>query len=1511
MTEEMEAGQGGVPEVAIVGMAGRFPGADDLATFWSNLRAGVESVTFFSDEELLAAGTPPELLAHPDFVRGIARLSDVEHFDAGFFGYSPREAEVMEPGHRLFLECAWEAMEDAGYDPSRVEGTVGVFAGAGASHYVDHHVRGNPELAATVGEFQLTVGSGKDFIATRVSYKLDLRGPSLAVQTGCSTSLVAVHQAVQALLHGECDMALAGGVAVNTPQTTGYLYAHGSILSPDGHCRAFDEKSAGATGGSGLGAVVLKRLDDALRDGDTIRAVIKGSAVNNDGSVKVAYTAPSVEGQSAVISEALAVADVDPDTVTYVEAHGTGTELGDPIEIAALTRAYRQSTDRVGYCTVGSVKTNIGHLDTAAGVAGLVKTVLALENRELPPTVHFTKPNPRIDFASSPFVVRGDLRPWDVPAGTPRRAGVSSFGIGGTNAHLVLEEAPAAEPSGPSRPWQLLPVSARSAAAAERAAVRLADHLRAHPELPLADVAHTLQNGRRAFAHRRFVVAHQGEDAAAALTAPDRAVSGVAEGGHRSVAFLLPGVGDQYVNMGRGLYEREPVFRAEVDRCAEILRPHLGLDLREVLYPGEAPAEPEGPAKGFDMRRMLGRDAGPDEGAERLNRTELAQPAVFVVSYALAKLWSSLGVEPEAVIGHSLGEYTAACLAGVLSLEDALALVADRAKMIQALPGGAMLAVSVSPDVVAPFLTPDVSVATVNAPSLCVVAGPDDAVAALEERLAAAGHVARRLPATHAFHSPMMEPVVERYVERVRRVRLHAPTIPFVSNLTGTWITAEQATDPRYWGRHLRETVRFDEGVAALLAEPSRVLLEVGPGQTLSTFVRQRGGDADGVPVVPSLRYPYDRTADQAFFLGALGRLWSVGVTPDWQALSGDERRRRVPLPTYPWERQRYWVEAPKAGAHAPAAFRGKRTDPAEWTYVPAWRRAASLAGDVDAGAAWLVMTDGGPLASAAIEGLRAAGVTPAVVRAGQTFTPESEHAYVARPAARDDHRQLVEALHAGDRPVHVLHFWSLDGDGREQSRGYASLMLLADALRHAAPGSRLVAVTRGVADVTGAEALRPAAATLLAGCRNVPQEYPNLAFRVVDVESADTSLAAAVLAEASAAEGASLAAYRGRRRWLPGVEAVRPSAVTPVKDGGVYLFTHPLTSRNQALAERLGRGGAKLAFLDRFIPARGAWDAAVEARLPGDEVREGIELIRRLEAEGCEVLLSPARVFIRPELDEVLADVARRWGRIDGVFHATNVAKIFEFAAIGETSASQWDEHVSTILSELETLDAALEGHDVGFVALESSLAAAVGGIGLARVAAAHHLTDAWAQARARRGGTPWSAIAWDRFGHAGDGMGDLFLDRADTVRALDGVLSLAAREPLVHVSSADLALRIADAAAPQRAEPAAGTTYARPELGIDYVAPSTETEERMAEMWQELLGIERIGVHDDFFGLGGHSLLATQIVSRVREMFQLELPLKAIFEAPTVAKFSLLVEEAIIAELESLTEEEALQLL
>ncbi|AFY44055.1 type I polyketide synthase [Nostoc sp. PCC 7107] len=897
-------------EIAIIGLSGRFPGAKDIDEFWYNLQNGVESVSFFTDEELLSAGINSSLLNDPNYVKAQAILADAEYFDAEFFGFNPREATITDPQHRVFLECAWSALENAGYDSHNYQGAIGVYAGSGMNTYL-LNIYLNQNIIGSVDPQQLVLAGNKDFLTTRVSYKLNLEGPSYAVQTACSTSLVAIHLACQSLLNGECDIALAGGVAINASRKDGYMYTEGGILSADGHCRAFDAHAQGSVGGEGVGIVVLKRLEDALSDRDTIHAIIKGSAINNDGAFKVSYTAPRIDTQAKVIRTAQIVAEVEPETITYIETHGTATALGDPIEIAALTQAFRTSTQTTGFCAIGSVKTNIGHLDTAAGVAGLIKTVLALKHKQIPPSLHYSAPNPEIDFANSPFYVNTKLAEWQTN-NIPRRAGVSSFGLGGTNVHVILEEAPVWEQDRePGRKYQLLLLSAKTASALETATTNLADYLQAHPDLNLADAAYTLLFGRRTFDYRRAVVCRDIPDALKAL---QNSQSVAQKTQARPVAFMFSGLGTHYVDMALELYQTESTFRVCVDECCERLKHLLGLDLRDVLYPNRnSNHSNQQTQKKLDLRKMLGRgEPSTDVATQKLNQTVLTQPAMFVIEYALAQLWISWGICPTAMIGYSIGEYVAATLAEVLSLTDALTLVARRAQMIDELPAGAMLAVPLSESEIQPWLNEKISLSAINGASLCVIAGFPDEIAELEQKLSDRNLIGKRLQTSHAFHSVMMEAIAPTFANLVNTFSLNPPKIPYLSNVTGTWITTEQATDPTYWVQHLCQTVSFADGVQQLWQKDNPILLEVGPGQALISFASQclTTDQRNQSLMLPSLRYSYEQQSDVACLLQTLGRLWQAGVAVDWSSFYTDAPRQRIPLPTYPFERQRYWVDA-------------------------------------------------------------------------------------------------------------------------------------------------------------------------------------------------------------------------------------------------------------------------------------------------------------------------------------------------------------------------------------------------------------------------------------------------------------------------------------------------------------------------------------------------------------------------------------------------------------------------
>jgi acyl transferase domain-containing protein/NAD(P)-dependent dehydrogenase (short-subunit alcohol dehydrogenase family)/ubiquinone/menaquinone biosynthesis C-methylase UbiE/acyl carrier protein len=1265
-------------DIAIIGMSCRFPGARDVDEFWLILRDGRECITFFTDEEILACGVDPALLNNPNYVRAGAVLPDIERFDASFFGFTPREAEIMDVQQRLFLECAWEAMESAGYDSETGSGSCGVFAGTGLNTYLLNNLCSNRNLLESVNSFGVMLANDKDFLPTRVSYKLNLKGPSINVQTACSTSLVAVHLACQSLLAGECDLALAGGVSVRVPQKTGYLYQEGMIFSPDGHCRAFDAEARGTVGGSGVGIVVLKRLEDAVAAGDCIHAVIKGSAINNDGSLKAGYTAPSVEGQQAVISEAIAMAGIEPETITYIEAHGTATSLGDPIEIAALTRAFRSRTAKTGFCAIGSLKTNVGHLDTAAGVAGLIKTVLALRHRQIPPSLHFARPNPEINFADSPFRVNTELTEWT--NGSPCRAGVSSFGIGGTNAHLILEEAPPMEPSGESRPSQLIVLSAKTSTALDRTCANLARHLEQHPDIHPADVAYTLGTGRKRFRHRRALVSRTVEDATLSLRTPGPEHVDSQESQDRSVVFMFSGQGSQYVNMGSELYRSEPTFREQVDIASEILEPHLDLDLRQLLFPGDDLADAE----------------------RSLSQTSVTQPALFVLEYALATLWLEWGVRPRAMIGHSLGEYVAACLAGVFSLEDALTLVAARGKMMQHLPRGAMLSIPLPEKTVEPLLGKELSLAALNGPSLCVASGTAEAVTELHNRLNEEGVECQRLNTSHAFHSDMMEPILASFTEAVRKVSLKSPRIPYVSNVTGTWITAEEAMEPAYWARHLRQTVRFTEGLQQLLNTTEQVLLEIGPGRTLKTLALQHVAREQAHLVFTSVRDRRDSQSDVAFILTALGGLWMAGVQVDWPGFYRHERRRRLSLPSYPFERERYWIEPSGQTAAArngseiqPAKVLSEtQSDIANWFYIPSWVRSLPpvCAPEKMTESNWLLFLDECGLGAAMLKELDRRGVKVSAVKAGEQFARLSDGLYSLNPGLRSDYDALINELRALDQiPRFVVHLWNvtserttplkLDEVERAQSLGFFSLLFLTQALgdHNLATPARIAVVSNHLHDVTGEEPLDPEKATVLGPVAVIPQEYPDLNCLSIDVvlpqsETGDERrLVDQLITELAAERSDSVIAYRRQHRWaqtfvpsrLDGKQS--PDQKPRLREGGVYLIAGGTGGVGLALAEWLAKfvRQPRLALIGRSeLPARDTWEECLsnpngpKCKAPDAPSPEGIGLdlkdetdhLARVEQKLRHELVRSSPDGLESMLDELCAGYIQSYFQSAGI---------------------------------------------------------------------------------------------------------------------------------------------------------------------------------------------------------------------------------------------------------------------
>ncbi len=1485
----------GVGCIAVVGMAGRFPGAASVAELWANLRSAVESIRHFEDDELIAAGVSPGLLRESDYVKARGFLEGTEEFDAKLFGFTPREAELMDPQHRLFLESAWAALESAALDPQRFDGRIGVFAGSRPNSYLARNLRSQPDLSQTMGGLALDLGNEADFLTTMVSYKLNLRGPSFDVQTACSTSLVSIHLAVQSLLSQECDVALAGGVSVRVPEVDGYQYVEGGITSPDGTCRAFDANAQGTLNGSGVGVVVLRRLEDAQAEEDPILAIVRGSAINNDGSNKVGFTAPSVDGQAEVIAEALALADVDADTVGMIEAHGTGTALGDPIEVAALKQAF--DTSRTQYCALGSVKTNLGHLDAAAGVTGFIKAVLAVQHGEIPPSLHYETPNAEIDFANSPFYVNTQLRDW---TDHPRRAGISSFGMGGTNAHVVIEGPPAAAASShrvDTAAPEVLLLSGATVDAVNASAVQLAAFLEGEGATSsLADVATTLRDGRTWLSHGAAIAATDTQDAVKRLSGRPRIRRRLSS---PRLAFLFPGQGAQYAGMARSLIERVPAFDRTFQDCREILRPHLDVDLQELVL------------------------ASNGEDTDRLRQTQYTQPALFAVEYAMARLLLDAGLEPHAMLGHSIGEYVAACLAGVFSLEDALVLVAERGRLMQSMPPGRMLAVPLSESELVTHLDDSVAIASYNSPELCAVAGATEAVGRLEQRLGEAGIETRPLHTSHAFHTAMMDPILDPFRQKVSAAARSRPRQRFVSNVTGTWITDAEAMDPDYWAQHLRQGVRFRQGVDLLLDEGDLIALEVGPGESLTSLLGQWPTERLAAPAVSTMRHPRRDDDDVRVLNEAMGQLWANGVPMELGKFGAGNGRRLASVPTYPFQHKRYWIERAELQA-GPVDF-SPRAEPRDWFYVPSWQRGvppSQAAADPTPPDCWMVLDDGSEMGRAIVEDLRTRARRVLVVQAGARFDRRGDDDFTVTCDDRDHLQRVFDQ--AGELPRAIVHLWSMGDDldhALLQRRGFGSLLKLGQVLADLTDDQtvRVEVVTRGLYSVLGHEELTPSRSTLLGPCKVLPQETANVMCRVLDLDMTDSHRQELVLAQLRLPAASETWAFRHGQRWRPTYEPapLEPSDRAVVRAGGSYLVTGSPRDPVLAVIEQLAaRGAASIAWLESGeVPIRENWS---EAGL--DPARQAqIKRLQAVEQRGCSVSIHHVRWSDASSVQGAVRAARVSHGGLHGVIHAAE--------GLGQGLIQlKTDEMVAAVFAPkvdaTRTLLGVLDGENLDFLVLFSSTVSITGAFGQVDACAANAYLDAVAQS-ATLVGERVISIDWSPWRQADDPalkeaspqmqslvaeMRDKYgLDTGEGIDALERVLGAAL--PQVIVSTHDFNVLVEQPTA-FSADRFLQELDKSSNVGMsdrDVVLAEDERERAIASVWEDLFGIAPIGREENFFDLGGNSLLAIQLVSRLRKQFQVELALSVLFEAPTVAQLASRIEKDSvpddeIAELETL---------
>lgn len=1445
--------------LAVIGMAGRFPGASSLEQFWQNIAGKVGSIRHYSAEELWAAGVRAEDLSQPNYVRAGTVLENVENFDTSFFGFHPREAELMDPQFRIFLECVWEVLEMAGYDLTTCGGLIGVFAGAGYKNYLRHHVQKARRIEAS--EFQQSLGHEADVLASMISYKLNLKGPSVSVQSFCSTSLVAVHLACQSLLNYECDMAVAGGVALNSLQMKGYFYEEGEIASPDGSCRPFDARSQGTVLSNGAAVVVLKRLQEALDDGDHIYSVIRGSAMNNDGNQRVSYTAPGLDGQASVIASALSYTRVHPETIAYIEANGSGTQMGDAIELAALTKAFSAKTQKKQFCAVGSLKSNVGHLDRASGVAGLIKTTLALGHRQLPPQLEYEQPNPEIDLQQSPFYVNTSLKPWP-QAQVPRRAGLNSFGLGGTNVHLVLEEAPEQLSSSPSRPWQVLPLSARSAWSLKQMSSNLIAHLKAHPEQSMADIAYTLQVGRCAFNYRQFVVARTAEEACAVLE--QQALPIHQEHRDRPLAFLFPGAAERPLNIARQLYAQEPHFREVVLTCCQNLRERLHMDLQALFLPAQEASDT------------------PDRSGH--------EPLMFIVEYALAQLLMEWKLRPQAMLGYGTGECVAACLAGVISLEDALTLVAHRTQLMT----------------------------------------------------------------SHSEDVPRSPEAL------LRTVRLQKPRIPYISSVTGTWITEEQATDPDYWMQQMCEPVQFARGIEALLQGSAPVLLEVGAEEMLSSMYTQviSFGTHD---------------SGQAALLTAIGRVWLAGVTIDWKSLHAQERRLRVALPTYPFERQHCWIDDPdrRNSSHLRALAMKKEPDVADWFYLPSWQRsfppASSLpAPQKPAENLCIVFTDPCGIGAQIAQHLEQAGYSIIWVETGDAFAQQDQNHFSVRADRDADYAALFKELNRCELlPRTLIHCWSVTEEAEisshassfaaQQKRGFFSLLCLARAISALMYDTliHLTVFSNHIQAVTGQELLQPEKAPIIAACKVIAQEYSYIACQHIDlllapgatggrhesvIDRADrgragldgTGWASESFVEDLARECLTeptdmLVAYRGSTRWVERHTAVRLAQVERASSlfqtGGVYLLVGGSGEIGLTLAEYLATAvQARLVFIDEApFPARDQWADRLRDQQQDDVVSETMRRLQALQARGIHIDMRQANLADEADMKQTIDEVLAQCAVIHGILYLPAGT---ETQTIQDIDQAGCEAYFRLNMQCLCALEQALQGLSLDFCLLFSSLSGVLGGLGYAAEAAASVFMDAFVFKQNQTSATRWINVAWDLWQtkeHEQSVPGTTsvrpLISSQEGVDAFSRII--ASRWTNIITSTGDLHARVQQWVLAKKeqithCEPAPlNPDSRRPNIATAYAPPTNHTEQKIVEIWQRLLGFDQIGIHDNFFELHGHSLAGMQLIARLRQIFQVNVPLAKLFEGPTVAELATVIEALIIEEIEKLDEEEVRLLL
>ena len=1498
-------------EIAVIGMAGRIPGVEEFNDLWNKLAEGKELISFFSDEELLEeGGVDKKLLNNPNYVKAFSIINNKQYFDSQFFEYSPVEAKNMDPQIRLFHECVYEALEDAGYSPFNNEKKIGLFAGAGPAVFWE--IQSLISYADGIDGFSASFLRDRTFMSSRIAYKLNLKGPAVFLHTACSTSLVAICKACDSILLGESEIAIAGGITLSNNTKTGYMYSEGMILSPDGHCRTFDAEANGTVGGEGAGVVVLKRLRNAIADRDNILALIKGYSTNNDGANKVGYTAPSVKGQAETIVMAQKMAKAEPRSITYIEAHGTGTKLGDPIEIQALTQAFGNSKEK--YCAIGSVKSNVGHLDTAAGVLGFIKTVLSLKYRQLLPSLHYNKSNPNIDFDNSPFYVNTNLKTWN--SKYPLRAGVSSFGIGGTNAHVILEEAPEIERSSVSRNQQLIVFSAKTLTALEKMTENLKRFFQENQLTNLANVAYTLQTGRASFSHKKMFVCKDTQQAIDILSVPKSVDIHYSVGEKVSVVvFMFSGQGSQYVNMGRELYESERYFRNEMDNCFRLASKFSNLNFKDILY--------------------ISND-NPDASV-KINNTENTQPLLFILEYSLAHLLMKWGIKPNYLIGHSIGEYVAACISGLFSLNDALKLVIKRGELIQGVAPGSMLSISITEEDVMQFLNDEISLAAVNSNNHCVVSGNNESISILEHELKKRGYEFRKLHTSHAFHSSMMEPILEMFRREFSSISFNKPEIPFVSNVTGKQANISEISSADYWINHLRNTVCFSKGAEVLLNNKNVLFLEIGPGNTLSTFIRQHKLKTPNHKIVNLIKHPLEQKADLAYLLNGLGEIWLNGIDPDWNCFYEEEQRCKVSMPTYPFDKIQYPYKINFDELQQkviPTTSSNKRNDISEWFYKNKWEQKEieeEYNPDILKNFTWLIFSDNLGFSDEFICKFKDNSAKVIVVKQDSSFQRVNNNDYLLNPFnGEDEYFSLFKKLKESQLlPDYILHFWEVT-DFNNQSLinnlendtdlGLFSLINIAKSIgkNSITKNIKIFTFVNDLQKVTGLESINPNKSTLLGATKIISIEYANIQCANIDIELNNytdnyrASLVEIIFREFFADLNNIIIAYRGFTRFVKNIHPVKfknnVNLSSKFKNKGIYLIIGGFGGMGFTCVNHLATiYKAKIVLLTHSeFPDRRNWQEWLSTHGEKNDVSVRIHKILELEKEGAEIVITIADVDDYKMMQTVINDIKKRFVTINGVIHA---AGVIDYGGIIQrrTKEITWKYLTAKVKGTLN-LYYLLKSEKLDFLLLISSVGNDIflGKYGQVSYNAANEFLESFSDFVSNQNNryvTTVNMCDWNDVGMSvkaheykktkftdgiSQGEGMMLIDRAlmsnfskVTIYPLNLKLEIDnAFKTLEKYKSRKIEITFEETAYENKGD--------RPQLTTEYVEPKNKLEQELAEIYQDFLGIKKIGIHDDFYEIGGDSLKAISLIAKIQKKTNKEIPLIEFLNNSTINKLS-----------------------